>query len=439
MTSFSFFNGGKRMNYDEALALIHGRPRLKKEPTLSRMRRFLALLGNPQEHGRFVHATGTNGKGSVVAMLRDLLVSQGLTVGTFTSPYIVKFNERIAVNGQMITDNEVVTLVMRLEPIIKRMDAAGEGPTEFEVVTAMMFCYFATHPVDFVICEVGVGGTYDSTNVLSHPVASAIVTVAYDHMKILGDSIPAIATQKAGIIKPHCPVVVGQVPDEARTVIRQRASHQQAPLAVYDEDFSVTDHRQTSTGERLTYHDGNWPALTVTTALKGQYQVINTAVALRLFEVCCKQAHITPQPGEITRALANVRWPGRLEQVVSEPLVLLDGAHNPAAITALTETIKQRYRGRTVNVIMAVLADKDAATMVRQLSRIKNVRVTLTGFEQPPRPLMGEKFAQELGVEYVADWRNAFMATVQSATVDDVILFTGSLYFIATVRPFFEK
>ena len=427
------------MNYDEALALIHGRPRLKKKPTLRRMRRFLALLGNPQEHGQFVHVTGTNGKGSVVAMLRDLLVGQGLTVGTFTSPYIVKFNERIAVNGQMISDDEVVSLATKVEPIIKQMDAAGEGPTEFEVVTAMMFCYFAAHPVDFVICEVGIGGTYDSTNVLAHPVASAIVTVAYDHMKLLGNSIEAIATQKAGIIKPHCPVVVGRVPDEARTVIRQRANQQQAPLAVYDEDFSVTDHRQTSTGERLTYHDENWPALTVTTALKGQYQVINTAVALRLFEVCCKQAQITPQPGEIAHALANVRWPGRLERVVDEPLVLLDGAHNPAAIAGLGDTLKQRYRGREINVIMAVLADKDAATMVRQLSQIKNVRVTLTGFEQPPRPLVGEEFAQELGVEYVADWRNAFMKVVQSAAADDVILFAGSLYFVAAVRPFFEK
>lgn len=225
------------MNYDAALALIHGRPRLKKKPTLRRMRRFLALLENPQEHGQFVHVTGTNGKGSVVAMLRDLLVGQGLTVGTFTSPYIVKFNERIAVNGQMITDDEVVSLATKVEPIIKQMDAAGEGPTEFEVVTAMMFCYFAAHPVDFVICEVGIGGTYDSTNVLAHPVASAIVTVAYDHMKLLGNSIEAIATQKAGIIKPQCPVVVGQVPDEARTVIRQRANQQQAPLAVYDEVF----------------------------------------------------------------------------------------------------------------------------------------------------------------------------------------------------------
>lgn len=427
------------MNYDEALALIHDRPRLKKAPTLRRMRQFLALLGNPQEHGRFVHVTGTNGKGSVVAMLRDLLVGQGLTVGTFTSPYIIKFNERIAVNGQMITDDEVVTLVMKLEPVINQMDALGEGPTEFEVVTAMMFCYFAVHPVDFIICEVGIGGKYDSTNVLPHPVASAIVTVAYDHMKLLGNSITAIATQKAGIIKPACPVVVGQVPDEACAVIRHQALRQHAPLAVYNEDFFVTDHHQTATGERLTYHDESWPALTVTTALKGQYQVINAAVALRLFEICCKQAHVTPQPGEITRALEDVRWPGRLEQVVSEPLVLLDGAHNPAAITVLGDTLKQRYRGRTINVIMAVLADKDAAMMVQQLNRIKGVRVILTGFECSPRPLVGAKDAQKLGVEYVTDWRDAFMEVVQSATADDVILFTGSLYFIATVRPFFEK
>ncbi|WP_369395586.1 bifunctional folylpolyglutamate synthase/dihydrofolate synthase [Lentilactobacillus senioris] len=191
--------------YEDALAFIHGRGKFKKIPTLKRMQRFMDLLEDPpQTKIRPIHVAGTNGKGSTVAFLRSLFEQQNLTVGTFTSPFLIKFNERISVNGIPITDNEVTELARKVKPIVDQLDQElpeGGPPTEFEIVTAMMFIYFASHPVDVVIVEVGIGGLYDSTNVLT-PALSIITTIGYDHMQILGNTLTEIATQKAGIIKP---------------------------------------------------------------------------------------------------------------------------------------------------------------------------------------------------------------------------------------------
>lgn len=199
-------------NYQQALSFIHGRTKFKKIPTLKRMRLFLQALGNPQDGLRYLHVTGTNGKGSVVAMTRNLLMAHGLTVGTFTSPFITRFNERISLDGHPIADDDLVRLTQRVAKVVDRLDQElpTGGPTEFEIDTAIMFCYFAEIKPDVVILEVGIGGTYDSTNVITDPVAVAITTVGYDHMKYLGSTLAAIATQKAGIIKEGRPVVVGQ-------------------------------------------------------------------------------------------------------------------------------------------------------------------------------------------------------------------------------------
>ena len=203
-------------NYNDALAFIHGRTKFKKIPTLDRMRDFMKRLGNPHEKVKAIHVTGTNGKGSTTAYLRDLIAEQGYNVGTFTSPFIEKFNERISVNGKMISDEEIVRLVNIIGPVVKEMDSDWRdregGPTEFEIVTAMMFVYFAEGHVDYAVIEVGIGGLFDSTNVIT-PLMSVITTVAMDHAHILGDTIAKIATHKAGIIKYKKPILIGKLPD----------------------------------------------------------------------------------------------------------------------------------------------------------------------------------------------------------------------------------
>ena len=200
-------------NYADALAFIHGRTKFKKIPTLKRMRRFLAELGNPEQGQRYIHVTGTNGKGSTVAMLRSMLLDSGLTVGSFTSPFITRFNERIEYNAQQISDDDLVRLTQRLEPVVEKLDRElpTGGPTEFEIDTALMFCYMAEKKPDVVLLEVGIGGLYDSTNVII-PNVSVITTVGWDHMKYLGNTLGAIAKQKAGIIKQAVPVVIGKLP-----------------------------------------------------------------------------------------------------------------------------------------------------------------------------------------------------------------------------------
>lgn len=184
------------MDYKTALEFIHGRPRLRKEPTVKRMTAFLDQLGNPQDAIQGIHVAGTNGKGSTIAFLAKMMEATGQRVGTFTSPYLERFNERIAVNGIPIRDDEILTLVEEIKPIVDELDQTPlGGPLEFEIVTAMMFLYFKKHPVDIVLIEVGIGGRYDSTNVFT-PIASVITNIGWDHMQILGDTLPKIAFQK---------------------------------------------------------------------------------------------------------------------------------------------------------------------------------------------------------------------------------------------------
>ncbi len=209
-------------SYQEALAFIHGRTKFKKIPTLKRMRRFLDELGAPDKRINAIHIAGTNGKGSTLAFLRNIFQEDGKTVGSFTSPFLMKFNERISVNGVPISDSEILRLAQTVYPIVKKLDdeLPEGGPTEFEIVTAMMFTYFAEGHADIILIEVGLGGLFDSTNVIV-PKVSVITSIGWDHMHILGDTLPKIAAQKAGIIKPGVPVVVGGVDQESLAVIKK--------------------------------------------------------------------------------------------------------------------------------------------------------------------------------------------------------------------------
>jgi dihydrofolate synthase/folylpolyglutamate synthase len=315
------------MNYEEALAFVHGRPRLRKAPTLKRMRQFLTELGNPQTKIQAVHVAGTNGKGSTIAFLTSLLGQEGRQVGTFTSPFITRFNERIAVNGQPISDEAVANLVTQVRPVVEKMDQTElGGPLEFEIVTAMMFLYFAQHPVDVVLVEVGIGGLYDSTNVFT-PLVSVITNVGWDHMALLGNTLPEIAQQKAGIIKPHVPVVTGVQVPEALTVIKRVANEQHAPLMVLDDDFKLT-------GDPADFESNDCHVSNIKSGLLGVYQLKNLAVSIQAAVVLSRQRGWKLSDDQIRRASLQARWPGRMEIMQQEPLVVLDGAHNLPGVQA---------------------------------------------------------------------------------------------------------
>lgn len=432
-------------NYDDALAFIHGRTKFKKIPTLKRMRRFLQELGNPQENLDYLHITGTNGKGSTTAMLRSMLMADGLSVGTFTSPFIVRFNERISLNGQPIPDDELVKTVQKVAPIVDYLDEVlpEGGPTEFEIDTAIMFTWFAKMRPDVVILEVGIGGLFDSTNVIV-PKVSGIVSVGYDHMHVLGDTLGEIAAQKAGIIKPKVPVVIGRLPKAARQVIIEAAQDKQAPLYENGRQFTAKKLNDHQLKNEIEYDGLMIHRQRFQLGLLGEYQVDNAAVAITMAQLYLKQQGLPIDVGSFRQGLADTRWPGRLEVVNDSPLVVLDGAHNLPGMQALTTTIKDDFKNMEIYVLVAILADKQYQLMLGEIASLPNVHLMLTNFAGPGpnRPSADlKKAAQDIETRWpiktAASWQEGLLKISKEASADDAILITGSLYFISEVRSFF--
>lgn len=433
-------------NYADALAFIHGRTKFKKIPTLKRMRRFLAELGNPEQGLHYIHVTGTNGKGSTVAMLRSMLLDSGLTVGSFTSPFITRFNERIEYNAQQISDDDLVRLAQRLEAVVAKLDRElpTGGPTEFEIDTALMFCYMAEKKPDVVLLEVGIGGLYDSTNVII-PDVSVITTVGWDHMKYLGNTLGAIATQKAGIIKPGVPVVIGKLPAEAQKVIEQTATEKNAPLAELGRDFAVRKTNAHSLRAQIQYDGLNIHHGRFQLGLAGDYQVENAAIALTAAQLFLQGRGLPVDQSALHQGLAASRWPGRMEVVNREPPVMLDGAHNLPGMQALVKSIRDDFADRDVYILVAILADKQYDLMLGELTSLGNVHLTVTNFAGPgpKRPSADlTQVAAQLSSRYpiqVADtWQAGFQQVAGQLSSEDVMIVTGSLYFISEVRHLFD-
>ncbi|MFT8823898.1 MAG: folylpolyglutamate synthase/dihydrofolate synthase family protein [Liquorilactobacillus mali] len=430
-------------DYEQAISFIHGRTKFKKIPTLARMRLFLKYLGNPEAGLEVIHVTGTNGKGSTVAFLRELLEEQGLKVGTFTSPFIVRFNERIQINKQMIPDNKLLNLVNFIVPIVAQLDEeladAEGGPTEFEIVTALMFLYFSQEKVDIAVVEVGIGGTFDSTNVISKPLVSVITTVAHDHAKLLGNSLAQIAGHKAGIIKENRPVVVGNIPEEALDVIKKKVKEKNAKLYTPSENYSFKEaSKKALWGEVIDYDGFGLTINDLRTSLMGEFQRENAAVALSAFLIVSMQKKWHVNSKEIRLAVKRATWPGRFEAVSEKPLVVLDGAHNVAAIDMIAKTIRKNFKSQHVYIIAAMLADKRPREMFAQLSQLPNTTIYGTTFAGP-RPVAKVKdvTVKSEGIEYSKNWQEALVKIVAQMSEEDIILITGSLYFVSEVRHYF--
>ncbi|MBD8085998.1 bifunctional folylpolyglutamate synthase/dihydrofolate synthase [Limosilactobacillus sp. c9Ua_26_M] len=429
-------------SYVEALNFIHGRTKFKKIPTLDRMRLFLERLGNPQKGLKYVHVTGTNGKGSTVAMLRSMLMAAGLNVGSFTSPFITRFNERIALNAQPISDEDLTRLARKVEPVVQQLDQGlpTGGPTEFEIDTAIMFCYFAEKQPDLVLLEVGIGGLYDSTNVIT-PLVSVITTVSWDHMKYLGDTLAKIAHQKAGIIKRGVPVVIGQLPPSALQVIMKEAIEKNAKVYELGKDFSAQKINQNAIKAEIIYDGGQLHHFRSTLGLAGDYQVENAAIAITTLQIVLTKLGIPVIIADLKKGLAMTQWPGRMETVIDEPLVLLDGAHNLPGMQALVKTIRDDFSDREVYVLVAILADKQYELMLGELASLGNVHLMVTNFAGPgpKRPsanlttTIGE-FKTKHPIQVAENWQTGFVKLSQGLTADDVMIITGSLYFVSEVR-----
>lgn len=432
--------------YEEALNFIHGRTKFKKIPTLKRMRRFLAELGNPQDGLRYIHVTGTNGKGSTVAMMRSMLLASGLDVGSFTSPFITRFNERIEYNAKQISDEDLVRLTNRVAKVVAKLDQElpEGGPTEFEIDTAIMFCYMAEKKPDVVLLEVGIGGLFDSTNVII-PAVSVITTVGWDHMKYLGNTLAKIAQQKAGIIKDGKPVVIGNLPESAEQVVRTTAAKLNSTVYALGDNFNISKEKSHHFYAEIKYQSPGLPNFRCRLGLGGDYQVENAGVALTAVQLFLDSLQLPVDRTALSKGLASTRWPGRLEVVNDSPLVLLDGAHNLPGVQALVKTIKDDFSDRDVYMLVAILADKQYDLMIGELASLGNVHITVTHFAGPgpKRPSADlATVAKEVPAHYPIlvneQWQLAFQEIAGQLSSEDVMIVTGSLYFISEVRHLFS-
>ena len=420
------------MNYEQALQYIHAVQWAGHKPGLTRTRTLLAALGDPHKQLKFVHIAGTNGKGSTAAMVASCLQAVGYRVGLYTSPFINRFNERIQVNGEQISDDALVRLVEQVQPAA---DAMQDVPTEFEIITALGMLYFAQQKCDIVVLEVGLGGTLDSTNVIDPPACAVITALGMDHVKELGPTIADIAAAKAGIIKEGCPVVsYGGMP-EADAVIRRVCAEKHAALT--EVDFN-----------KLQYDGGNLDAVEfdfdglngVRLPLIGSYQPRNAALAITALRVMCAHGWNIPESA-IRTGLEAVSWPGRFELLRHQPAFLLDGSHNAHGMRATVQSLKDRFPGQKFVFLISIMVDKDVDEMLSLLAPLAVRFVTVAA--HTPRAMPAETLAQRIRhygctAEAAASIEAGVARAVELGGKGPVCAL-GTLYFSGDVREAFAK
>ena len=423
------------MNIEEARSYIHKTKWLGTKPGLSRTRRLLGALGDPQKSLKFVHVAGTNGKGSTCAMIASILRESGFCVGLYTSPYITVFNERMQVDGQNITDDELIHIVETIRPAADAM--TDDPPTEFEVITAAAMLYFLEKKCDLVVLEVGMGGTLDSTNVIEAPecACSVICAIGLDHTAYLGDTVEKIAAVKAGILKENAPVVMYPEKESVEKVIRSAAKEKHCPLTA--PDFSLLSVQNYS----LDGIDFSYGALSgLHLPLIGTYQPCNAAVAIETARVLRMRGYSISDE-DIRRGLSEVVWKGRFEVLRKEPVFLLDGSHNPHGMRATVDAIRQYFGEQKLHFVLGAMADKDVSTMLSLLLPEAERFYAVTA--PNPRAMKGEELAQRIRslggkAEAFGSIETAVNAAAQNAGKDGVCAALGTLYFSQEVRSAVE-
>lgn len=407
---------------------------------LSRMVDLLERLGRPQDDLRFVHVAGTNGKGSVCAYLASVLQAAGYKVGLFTSPFILCFEERIRVNGESIRAEELARAVQAVRPAAEAVEAdTGDHPTEFELMAAVAFEHFRAVGCDIVVLEVGLGGRLDATNVIDASEASVICHIGLDHTDLLGDTVAAIAGEKAGIVKPGCPVASWPQEREAMAIIEAVAAERGCELVVPDFSQLAVEPLAGAALRRFS-----WQGQEFETRLLGSYQPFNAALALETVRVLRGRGWDIPEEAEVA-GIASARWPGRFEMVAASPLTIVDGGHNPqgaeALAASLADLLGEEGRG-SVDFALGVLADKDYPAMVRAVApwaRSFSVYAptsprALSADELAAcvREVLGEEGrADDVPVRVCAEAAEALRAARAAAGSQGVAVAFGTLYAIA--------
>ena len=422
------------MTYSEALAYIHSVDWRGSRPGLSRITELCRLLGDPQDGLRFVHVAGTNGKGSFCRMLSGILAAAGYRVGLFTSPYVLRFNERMMVNNEEISDAD---LAFETEQVRVFADRMADPPTEFELITAIAFQYFKRQRCDLVVLECGMGGRLDATNVIQNPLLSVITGIDFDHTAYLGNTIEAIAAEKGGIIKAGRPCLWGGESEPARLTLAEIAKTRTSPFSAVDRSGLCVKEM---TLEGTTFDFAGWQDLHL--SLLGTYQPRNAATVLSAVSILQKEGLNIPE-GAIRQGLAGAVWHARFELLrKSDPIILYDGGHNPQGVRAAVEAIKTYFPDQKVNLLSGVMADKDCAGIVQTLAPAAAGAFTVK--PENPRALNAEAYAalfQNCGVPATAfaTVAEGLAAAVQVSRAENrPLVCLGSLYLYAELRRALE-
>ena len=406
---------------------------------LERMEELLALRGNPHLKLKVIHIGGTNGKGSTIAFLKKMLEKLGLRVGVFSSPYLIHYTDQISINGESIPEAKLETLMADYQSLLEGEVAANlQGTTEFEIITAIAYDYFASEQVDVAIMEVGMGGLLDSTNVCQ-PILTGITTIGLDHVALLGDTLEAIAEQKAGIIKQGIPLVTGRIAPEALAVIDRIAEGKDAPRFAYGTDYQVRYQKSMVTGEVFDYtsvvRQGRFQ-----TGLLGLHQIENAGMAIALLDTFCQEdGRELASNHLLAQALEETSWPGRLEIVSRDPLMILDGAHNPHAIKALLATLQERFADYHKEILFTCIKTKALEDMLDLLGAMPDTELTLTHFDdsRATDENVLKEAAKSRNLSYQG-WQEFLeqKLTDKKEEKKTVRIVTGSLYFLSQVRAY---
>ncbi len=405
------------MNYNETLNYIHSCGMFSHKASLERIEKAMAKLGNPQNNFKAIHIAGTNGKGSVCTFISSVLKKSGYKVGKFVSPYITDFCERIQINDEYISQSDLCRLSQRV------IDT-GVSLTEFEFITAVGFLYFSENSVDIAVVETGLGGRFDATNIMSSPIVSVITKIGLDHTAVLGDTIEQIAREKCGIIKGNTVVTAYNQPQKAMSVIKEYSSNAIVPNSKLLKNIEISLFGNSFIYDNVEYN----------TSLGGNFQIENAVTAIEVLKNCGLNISET----DIKNGLENAFLPARLETVSKDPLVCIDGAHNPDGADVLSSVLKEN---KNSTAIIGVMRDKNYEKVLKQtLPFIKNV-ICVT--PDVPRALP----ANELATVAKKYCNNVFVANNYDAAIklsydkcdNNAIFIYGSLYLASQIRPFFDK
>lgn len=427
------------MNYNEALEYIHGTRKFGSKLGLQNITELLRLLSNPQIGLKIIHVAGTNGKGSTSSFLSNILMEGNYKVGLFTSPYLEKFTERIRINFENISEDELAKVTLRVKEKVEEMTRTGfNHPTEFELITAIAFEYFKQSHVDYVVLEVGLGGRYDSTNIIENPLVSVITPIAMDHVDILGDTIDKIAWEKAGIIKNNSLVISQMQQQEAKEVIENVSREKDSELIfVTGDNIIFKEGNEYGSSFDFEYKGNSFNDLE--TQLVGKHQTYNASTALTTILTLREKGLVNISDEEIRKGVKNTIWPGRLEVLTRKPNFLIDGAHNLDGIKSLKEAIVELFDYDRLILGIGILADKDVDNMVAELACLGDVVIiTEPNINRAMKPYELAKKVSNYNDNYIIeeDIKKAVDKSLEIASEKDLIVFAGSLYLIGDVRKY---